>query len=48
MLHFNSLSVPMEIVPRATLGTRAVDCRRLVYIFTKLLVLRIARHCNPP
>ena len=31
LLYFNSLSVPLKIVPRATLGTRAVGCRRLPY-----------------
>jgi hypothetical protein len=30
ILHYNSLSVPLKIVPRATLGTRAVGCRRLL------------------
>jgi hypothetical protein len=30
LLYFNSLSVPLKIVPRATLGVRAVGCRRLV------------------
>jgi hypothetical protein len=30
-MYFNSLSVPLKIVPRATLGTRAVGCRRLFY-----------------
>jgi hypothetical protein len=30
ILYFNSLSVPLKIVPRATLGTLAVGCRRLV------------------
>jgi len=29
-MYFNSLSVPLKIVPRATLGTRAVGCRRFV------------------
>jgi len=28
-MYFSSLSVPLKIVPRATLGTRAVGCRRL-------------------
>ena len=31
LLYFNSLSVPMKIVTRATLGTRAVGCRPLPY-----------------
>jgi hypothetical protein len=31
LLYFNSLSVPLKIVPRATLGTRAVGFRRLIY-----------------
>jgi len=30
-LYFNSLSVPLKIFPRATLGTRAVSCRRVGY-----------------
>jgi len=30
-MYFNSPSVPLTIVPCATLGTRAVGCRRLVY-----------------
>ena len=29
VLYFNSLSVPLKIVTCATLGTRAVGCRRL-------------------
>jgi hypothetical protein len=28
-MYFNSLSVPLKIAPHATLGTRAVACRRL-------------------
>jgi hypothetical protein len=34
ILYFNSFSVPLKIVPRATLGTRSVVCRRLPYAFT--------------
>ena len=33
LLYFNSLSVPLKIVPRATLGTRAVGCRRQFYTY---------------
>jgi hypothetical protein len=38
LLYFSPLSVPLKIVPRATLGTRAVGCRRLSYcMFVTLL-----------
>jgi hypothetical protein len=30
MIYFNSLSVPLKIVPRATPGTLAVGCRRMI------------------
>jgi hypothetical protein len=30
-MYFNSLTVPLIIVPRATLGTRTVGCRRKIY-----------------
>jgi len=31
--------VPLKIVPRATLGTRAVGCRRLCYRLTVRVLL---------
>jgi len=30
IIDLNSLSLPLKIVPPATLGTRAVGCRRLL------------------
>jgi hypothetical protein len=35
ILYFDSLSVPLKIVPRTTLGTRAVGCRRLLYTYIR-------------
>jgi len=29
----NSLSLPLKIIPHATLGMRAIGCRRLGYTF---------------
>jgi hypothetical protein len=40
MLYFSSLSVPLKIVPRATLGTRAVGCRCLGYMVDMSLLFQ--------
>jgi len=38
--------VPLKIVPRATLGTRAVGCRRLVYPIAPRLQTCTTRYCT--
>jgi hypothetical protein len=46
MLYFNSLSVPLKIVLRATLGTRAVGCRSLDQLIRSRSV-KLATHLYP-